>query len=94
MPPLTTEKILAISIIATFTLFLIFAFSCSTEAFDSKQDKSSAIIDWFNNTKDKTYTAYKKVLGADSNVVEFEESNRLFNNPPNFTQKNIEQVIN
>jgi hypothetical protein len=46
-----------------------------SENFASKQEKSEAIVDWFNNNESPTYTDFKKLEG--SNLVEYDYAKKL-----------------
>jgi hypothetical protein len=71
-------------------LIIAMVFLRNKEQFKSKEEKSSAIISWFENNKEPTYTDYKKLGG--SNLVEYDAALRL-SQSGKLTNDNLQNYI-
>jgi hypothetical protein len=76
----------------TFIAILLIILHNRKEPFASKKEKAQTIYDWFINSDSHTYNDYKKNMDNKSNIVEYEDVLRLFQNK-NLTLKSVENII-
>jgi hypothetical protein len=65
-------NIFFLSFILLVTLLIIWY--TSREGFANKQEKSAAIVNWFDNNPKPSYTKFRRDLGGKSNIVEYEDA--------------------
>jgi hypothetical protein len=78
-------KILLIVVI----IALYFSYS---EGFENRNQKASAIYEWFKENPDGSYLKYNSDMDNRSNIVEYEDVRQLFQNR-NFTLDNVKKVV-
>lgn len=78
-------------IIALLAIFIVVMYA-RQEGFTTRREKAVAVQEWFSITPNPTYTKYKGDLGHVSNVVEYEDALKLYQNDK-FTIRNIEEVL-
>jgi hypothetical protein len=64
----------------------------TSEGFSSKRTKATAIYDWFQHTRAPKYADYRRDLAGESNIVEYEDAMRLFQDK-NLTVDSVEKII-
>ncbi len=80
-------------VIFAILLFIVIYHSGRPENFGNKKDKAGAIISWFDSLRGApNYTRYKSDLRGDSNIVEYEDVLRLFQDK-NLTMETVQRVI-
>lgn len=82
------KKIIVLAIISV-VLFMLLSRS---EGFETKLDKADSIHNWFNSGLPKSYNNYKLYMGGASNISEYYELNKLYNNNE-LTKTKIKNVI-
>lgn len=71
-PKLQCVIILIIAIIVIYMAFY------RSEGFATKQEKATAIYNWFSTTNKPNYTSYRKALNDESNIIEYDDVMNLF----------------
>lgn len=70
-----SDKTIAIIFLTLVTIVIIWL---NREDFATNRDKASSIVDWFNTNQNHTYKQYRSDLSSKSNIVEYEDAKRLF----------------
>lgn len=61
----------ALTVVAVIIVIYIIYRYVTREDFSTRQEKATALSEWFSNTTSPTYTAYKKAITG-SDIVEYE----------------------
>lgn len=57
---------------------VIYVFTQRREEFASRDEKAAAVRSWFQRNPEPTYTRYKQDFAGKSNVVEYEDALKLY----------------
>jgi hypothetical protein len=83
---------LLLAIVVAIAIILIWAILLRDEGFSSKREKASRIHEWFTTNTSHSYSKYRSDLDRKSNIVEYEDVKRLFDEK-NFTIGAVEAAI-
>lgn len=73
-------------------MIAVFYIVQSTEGFATKREKAARIHEWFSNARSHDYASYRGALDHQSNIVEYEDVKKLFDNR-DFTVATVEAAI-
>jgi hypothetical protein len=74
-------------------IVLVLAWQCyAREGFESRGEKARAIVDWFGRVGTPTYDRYRRDLNRQSNIVEYEDALKLFQDR-NLTVETVTDVL-
>lgn len=83
------EKYIAV-LIVVMVLFIVLI--THQEGFSDRNEKARSIYDWFSETPDPSYTAYRGAFGGESNIVDYESVRKLFGEK-NLTLKTVHDAL-
>jgi hypothetical protein len=66
--------------------------SHTKEDFATKTEKATTIVDWFQDNPSPKYNEYKKAMGGQSNIVEYESALGLYKDR-NLTISSLENML-
>ena len=92
MTPDDRQKAILIVILILSLLLVLYFTNKNVEGFATKREKADNIISWFGGTDKKTYTDYKNTFGSKSNIVEYEDALKLYNNK-NLTASTLTPIL-
>ncbi len=61
-----------LAVIGILTIFLLVLLNASSEQFATKEEKATALYNWFKNERSPTYISFRKAFNDRSNIVEYE----------------------
>jgi hypothetical protein len=91
---MTRGFVIALLLIFTILIILLHTDMARTyaESFADRSSKATAIYDWFAANPRPNYEKFRKDLGYESNVVEYEDA-LVVSQTPNFTKESVENIL-
>lgn len=86
------DKIKYSIIIAVVAVGVLMLMNMQSEGFSTKREKAETIFGWFKSQSNPMYTDYKRDLNGGSNIVEYEDVLKLYQNR-DLTVESVEKVI-